>query len=252
METILETRDINKIYRFDKNKEQEVLKNINIKVKKGEFISVMGPSGSGKSTLLYNICGMDRVTSGNLIFEGNDISGFSENEFSKLRLERIGFIFQHVNFLKNLNIYDNIVLPAYVAKIQSRKEVIKKAEELMEKTGIRELGEKDITRVSGGQLQRAGICRALINNPDILFGDEPTGALNSKYTKDIMDIICRVNKEGTTVLLVTHDIKVASRSERVLFMNDGSITGEFCLGKYENGAKNREEKLSEWLMKRNF
>ena len=252
MEIILETKDIKKTYLFDKNKEQEVLKNINIKVKKGEFISVMGPSGSGKSTLLYNMCGMDRVTSGSLVFEGNDISGYSENEFSKLRLERIGFIFQHVNFLKNLNIFDNIALPAYAAKIQSRKEINKKAEELMEKTGISETGEKDITEVSGGQLQRAGICRALINNPDILFGDEPTGALNSKYTNDIMDIICRINKEGTTVLLVTHDIKVASRSERILFMKDGSITGEYYLGKYEGELKDREEKLSEWLMKLDF
>lgn len=252
METIIETKDIKKTYMFGKNKEQEVLKNINIKVKRGEFISVMGPSGSGKSTLLYNISGMDRITSGNLIFEGEDISGFSENEFSKLRLKRIGFIFQHVNFLKNLNIFDNIILPAYIAKIQSKSEINKKTKELMKMTGILELAEKDITEVSGGQLQRAGICRALVNNPDILFGDEPTGALNSKYTNEIMDIICEINRTGTTVLLVTHDVKVASRSERVLFMKDGYISDEYYLGKYETGLKKREEKLSEWLMKMDF
>ena len=252
VETILETKDIKKTYVFDKNIKQDVLKNINIKIKKGEFVSVMGPSGSGKSTLLYNISGMDRITSGNLIFEGNEISGFSENEFSKLRLEKIGFIFQHINFLKNMNIYDNIAFPAYVAKKQSRKEINKKTEELMKKTGIFELAEKDITEVSGGQLQRAGICRALINNPCILFGDEPTGALNSKYANDVMDIICGINKEGTTVLLVTHDIKVALRSERILFMKDGSITGEYHLGKYGNEYKKNKEKLSEWLMKMDF
>ena len=151
-----------------------------------------------------------------------------------------------------MNIYDNIAFPAYVAKKQSRKEINKKTEELMKKTGIFELAEKDITEVSGGQLQRAGICRALINNPCILFGDEPTGALNSKYANDVMDIICGINKEGTTVLLVTHDIKVALRSERILFMKDGSIAGEYYLGKYENEYKKREERLSEWLMKMDF
>lgn len=253
MDIILECKNMNKTYIFNKNISQDVLKDVNIKIQKGEFLSVMGPSGSGKSTLLYNISGMDKMTSGNLIFEGSDISGFSENEFSKLRLGKIGFIFQHVNFLKNLNIFDNIALPAYAAKFQSREEINKKTEELMKKTGIFELAEKDITEVSGGQLQRAGICRALINNPDILIGDEPTGALNSKYANEIMDVIGGINKTGTTVLLVTHDVKVALRSERILFMKDGSISGEYYLGKYENsGLREREEKLSKWLMNMDF
>ena len=252
METIIETKDIKKIYIFDKNRKQEVLKNINIKVKRGEFVSVMGHTGSGKSTLLYNMSGMDRITSGNLILEGKDISDFSENEFSKLRQKRIGFIFQHINFLENLNIFDNIVLLAYMAKIQNKEEIDKKAKKLMKETGIYRLAEKSITDATQEQLQWAGICRALINSPDILFADEPTGAVNPEQANDIMDVIHKINSMGTTVLLATHNIKAASRSERILFMKDGGISDEYHFSKSENDLKEREVKLSEWLRKMDF
>ncbi len=125
----------------------------------------------------------------------------------------------------------------------------------MEKTGIAELAENDITQASGGQLQRAAICRALINNPDIIYGDEPTGALNSKSANEIMDILADINHSGTTILLVTHDVKVASKTERVIFMLDGEVTGEYQLGKYEkenSDDKGREEELSQWLLKMGF
>ena len=252
METIIETKDIKKIYIFDKNRKQEVLKNINIKVKRGEFVSVMGHTGSGKSTLLYNMSGMDRITSGNLILEGKDISDFSENELSKLRQKRIGFIFQHINFLENLNIFDNIVLLAYMAKIQNKEEIDKKAKKLMKETGIYRLAEKSITDATQEQLQWAGICRALINSPDILFADEPTGAVNPEQANDIMDVIHKINSMGTTVLLATHNIKAASRSERILFMKDGGISDEYHFSKSENDLKEREVKLSEWLRKMDF
>lgn len=233
--------------------ETEILRNINFHIKKGEFVAVMGQSGCGKSTLLYNISGMDRPTGGEVVFEGQKLSEFSEKEMEELRLNRMGFIFQKANFLKNLSIEDNIVFPVFQAGKQNRGESVREAEVLMEKMGILQIANKDIRKVSGGQLQRAAICRAMINHPAILFGDEPTGALNSSATREVMDIINGINREGTTVLLVTHDAKVAARADRVIYLEDGSIKEMFELGKYEEMAVvQREEKLKVWLEKMGF
>lgn len=233
--------------------ETEILRNINFHIKKGEFVAIMGQSGCGKSTLLYSISGMDRPTGGEVVFEGQKLFGFSEKEMETLRLERMGFIFQKANFLKNLSIEDNIVFPVFQAGKRSRKEIVREAEALMEKMGILQIAKKDIRKVSGGQLQRAAICRAMINHPAILFGDEPTGALNSSATREVMDIINGINGEGTTVLLVTHDAKVAARADRVIYLEDGSIKEIFDLGKYvETTVTQREEKLKVWLENMGF
>lgn len=248
MKTILEAKEVTKSY--GTNQENLVLKRVNIEMKAGEFVSIMGPSGSGKSSLLYNISGMDKLSSGSVKFNGQELTALSEEELSNLRLYRMGFIFQQIHLLKNLTLFDNIILSAYLAKKYSRAEINKRAKELMEKTGIAQLAQHRITEASGGQLQRAAICRALINDPDILFGDEPTGALNSRAADEVMDILTDVNAMGTAILLVTHDAKVATRTERVLYMLDGKIVGEFQLGKYrriESERKEREEALIEWL-----
>lgn len=253
--TILESRELSKTYVVNEQNEHSILKNVNLQIKEGEFVSVMGPSGSGKSTLLYNISGMDRSTSGSVYFNGQEISKLSENELSKLRLNRMGFIFQHIHLLKNLNILDNIILSGYMAKKTSRDTINQRALHLMKQTGIHELANHDITQASGGQLQRVAICRALINNPDIVFGDEPTGALNSKSASEIMDILADINQTGTTILIVTHDVKVAAKTERILFMTDGYIVAEQRLGKYnkdKDDIKVREAKLSRWLMDLGF
>ncbi|MFD3445954.1 ABC transporter ATP-binding protein [Microbacteriaceae bacterium 4G12] len=253
MKTILEAKRLNKA--FGSNQTNQILKDVNLEIVEGEFVSVMGPSGSGKSTLLYNISGMDRMTSGSVILDEQEISSLSEKELARFRLHKIGFIFQQINLLKNLSIFDNIILSAYLAKKNSRKEINNRAMKLMEKTGIAELADNDITQASGGQLQRVAICRALINNPDIIFGDEPTGALNSKSAIEIMEILAEINQTGTTILLVTHDVKVAAKTERVIYMLDGKIIGEQHLGKYQvknNDFKEREEKLSKWLMSMGF
>ena len=250
MNNILEAKDLCKTYVVNK-REHNVLNNVNLQIKEGEFVSVMGPSGSGKSTLLYNVSGMDKMTAGSVVFKGNELSTLSEKEMSTLRLHKMGFVFQQINLLKNLGIIDNIVVSAYMAKNRNRKEINQFAVELMEKTGITELADNDITQASGGQLQRAAICRSLINNPDIIFGDEPTGALNSKSAHEIMDIFKNINESGTTIMLVTHDVKVASKTERILFMIDGKIETEFNLGKLQDEDKNgteREVKLSKWLL----
>ncbi|MCK4258158.1 MAG: ABC transporter ATP-binding protein [Halanaerobiales bacterium] len=252
MKNILEAKELSKTYVISKENHKNVLKNVDLQIKEGEFVSVMGPSGSGKSTLLYNISGMDRMTSGSVIFNEEDLSVLCEEELSRLRLNNMGFIFQHIHLLKNLNILDNIILPSYLAKSNSRKSIKKRAIELMEKSGISELANNDVTQASGGQLQRVGICRALINNPDIIFGDEPTGALNSKAADEIMDILADINRTGTTILLVTHDIKVAAKAERVIFMLDGEIVDEQYLGKSENNIKTREKNLSTWLTAMGF
>ncbi|MGQ8872759.1 ABC transporter ATP-binding protein [Paenibacillus sp. TSA_86.1] len=255
MTTILEAKDVNKSVAIGENEEQRILKDINLQLKKGEFVSIMGPSGSGKSTLLYNISGMDQISTGSVFFNGKQISAFPEKELASLRLTKMGFIFQNIHLLKNLNLLDNIILSAYLANNSNRDTINNRAMSLMKKMGIDELAQHNITQASGGQLQRIAICRALINNPDILFGDEPTGALNSKSTHEIMDILGDINATGTTVLLVTHDVKVAARSERVLFMMDGNLVADKNIGKYDKDKqdlKMRESRLAQWLTEMGF
>lgn len=230
---------------FDDN---EVLKNIHFQIAAGEFVAVMGQSGCGKSTLLYCISGMDRPTSGEIRFDGQEMLKLSDKETEKLRLRHMGFIFQKANFLKNLSIADNIVFPAFQLGQKSRGEIVKEAERLMGRLGILAVASHDIRKVSGGQLQRAAICRAMINHPDILFGDEPTGALNSSTTKEVMDILGQINRDGTTVLLVTHDAKVAARADCVIYLEDGEIKNDLKLGKYkEDNRFQREQRMNEWL-----
>jgi putative ABC transport system ATP-binding protein len=245
---ILETKDLCKTYIVDKYS-NNVLQNVNINVEEGEFVSIMGPSGSGKSTLLYTVSGMDSMTAGKVMFDSDDLTVMNEKQLLKLRLEKMGFIFQQMYMMKKLCIMDNIVLPGYQAGLISRKEVNENAEKLMRRLGIIDTAEREITEVSGGQLQRACLCRALINNPKVLFADEPTGALNSKASMEVMKELVEANKNGTTVLMVTHSEKVASSSNRIIYLVDGKIDGELKLGKLTDMQELslRERKLKNWL-----
>ena len=247
MTKVIETKDLCKTYIVDK-RQINVLKNINLEVDEGEMVAIMGPSGSGKSTLLYSISGMDQPTSGRVLFDGEDISKMNSSDLAEIRLDKMGFIFQQMYMMKNLTILDNILLPAFESKKGgNRDDKIKKGEELMRKLGIIEVADNDINEVSGGQLQRACICRSMINSPKILFADEPTGALNRTSSNEVMDELVKLNQEGTTIMMVTHDSKVASRCTRVLYIVDGNIKGE-----YKNDTsladKDRERKLNNWLM----
>ena len=219
---------------FGEGEEKHIILNgVSIEINEGEFVAVMGPSGSGKSTLMYALSGMDRVDSGTVIFDGKELSTADESEQSEIRRTKMGFIFQQPTMLKNLNILDNIILPSMRDNRKNGARISEKAQALMNRVGIAGLENRDITQVSGGQLQRAGICRALMNKHKIILGDEPTGALNSKSSEEIMDIFSEINAEGTAVLLVTHDAKVAARTERILFMRDGNIVSELKLPKFE-------------------
>lgn len=218
---------------FQVGKEQHpVLLDVSVAINQGEFISIMGSSGCGKSTLLYALSGMDSIDQGQVIFDGMDLTTLSDKELADLRRTKMGFVFQQPTFLKSLNILDNILLPAMRDERKNVRALTERALQIMNKMGIADLAKRDITQVSGGQLQRAGICRALISNPQVIFGDEPTGALNSTSAQEIMDLLASINSEGTTVMLVTHDPKIAARTERILFMSDGAIVNELRLPRF--------------------
>lgn len=221
------------------HEKRNVLGGVSIEVNEGEFVAVMGPSGSGKSTLMFALSGTDSVDGGKVIVDGKDLASMEENELSDLRRTTMGFVFQQPTMLSNLNILDNIILPAMRDNRKNAAKISEKARLLMQRVGIGDLEKRDITQVSGGQLQRAGICRALMNSPRIIFGDEPTGALNSKSAQEIMDILSEINAEGTAVMLVTHDAKVAAQTERILFMRDGIIISELKLPKFEGTDMDR-------------
>lgn len=228
--------------------ESQVLKDVSFEIADGEFVAIMGQSGCGKSTLLYCVSGMERPSSGEIIFEGQKIHELSDKEMEKQRLQHMGFIFQKPNFLKNLSVADNIVFPAFQLGKRSRDEIREEAEEMMKQLGIFSVADHDIRQVSGGQLQRAAICRAMINHPEILFGDEPTGALNFGATQEVMDIVSKINHKGTSILFVTHDAKVAARAERIIYLEDGQIKDELRLGKYkDSGQSGREQEMQKWL-----
>ena len=235
---MINVKNISKSY-----KDAIVLNNVSLEINKGDFTAVMGPSGSGKSTLLYSISSMDNPDEGEVIFEGIDVYKLSESELSKFRLNKMGFVFQNSQMLKNLSILDNIILPGMVAKRESIEVVRARATELMSKMGIEDIKDRDIREVSGGQLQRAAICRAMINSPEILFMDEPTGALNSEAASQVMEILKKLNQEGISIMLVTHDAKMASMAKKVIYIKDGKLAGEIKLS-------NEKEALAEidlWL-----
>jgi len=250
MKNVLTVKDLCKTYIINK-RQNNILKNISFNVPKGEMVAIMGPSGSGKSTLLYAVSGMDYITAGNIQFNEKSIENMSQKELADLRLDEMGFIFQQMYMLKNLSVLDNIILPACHSRKNkaSKKEKIQYAKELMRKLDIIEIADNEINEVSGGQLQRACICRSLMNSPKMIFADEPTGALNRTSSNDVMKELCKLNDDGTTIMLVTHDVKVAARCTRVLYLVDGNIKGDYDLKKEKKADfRERERILNNWLM----
>ena len=246
---ILEVKDLCKTYIVNK-RQNNVLKNVNFTIGEGEMVAVMGPSGSGKSTLLYAVSGMDSLTAGEVNFCGKNIAGMGERELADLRLDEMGFIFQQMYMLKNLTILDNIILPATQSKKQRepRRETARRGQDFMRRLGIIDIADNDINEVSGGQLQRACICRSMINDPKMIFADEPTGALNRASSDEVMEELVKLNSEGTTIMLVTHDVKVAAKCTRVMYIVDGNIKGEYDLSDCSTQIRERERALNNWLL----
>lgn len=227
--------------------QQHILKNLDLDIYDGDFTVIMGPSGAGKSTLLYALSGMDAPTLGEVRFDGRVISGLSSDKLAVFRRDNCGFVFQQTYLLDNMSILDNILTAGYLVN-KNRKAVVSKAKELLNQFNLTEASwGKFATQVSGGEAQRAGIARALVNNPKIVFADEPTGALNSANGQAVLDALTSVNDGGQSIVMVTHDLRSARRANRVLYLRDGVIHGECLLGKYESGNKERTAKLSGFL-----
>ena len=230
METILKIEDIEKYY-GNKANLTKAMDHISFEVKKGEFISIMGASGSGKTTLLNCISTIDRVTSGHIYLEGNDITKLKGNELNKFRREELGFIFQDFNLLDTLTAYENIALALSIQNVKA-KELDNRIQEIAKKLNIVDVLKKYPYQMSGGQKQRVASARAIITNPKLILADEPTGALDSKSSKMLLESFENLNKElQATILMVTHDAFTSSYASRVIFIKDGKIFHELIRGK---------------------
>lgn len=226
---------------------QHVLKNIDLQLYKGDFTVIMGASGAGKSTLLYALSGMDTPTLGTITFGDRVISDLSQDGLAVFRRNHCGFVFQQIYLVDGMSVMDN-VLSAGLLVSKEKKALVARAKELFAAVDISEETQKKFpAQISGGEAQRVGIVRALINSPEILFADEPTGALNSKTGLDVLDTLTKFNEQGQSVVMVTHDMRSARRGNRILYLKDGVILGECDLGKYAHGDIKRHEELSAFL-----
>ncbi len=227
--------------------QQHVLKNLDLNINQGDFTVIMGPSGSGKSTLLYALSGMDKPSLGSIEFDGRDITKLSEDKRAVFRKDNCGFVFQQIYLLDNMSVLDNIMTCGLLVK-SDKKQITSKALELLELVNISEKHTgKFPSQLSGGEAQRVGIVRALINDPKVLFADEPTGSLNSASTKAVLDVFTRIHEAGQSIVMVTHDLESARRGNRVLYLKDGSVWGECNLGKYISGDEERHDQLTGFL-----
>ena len=243
--SLLQVNHLKKIYttRFG-NAQVQALSDVNFSVEDGEFVAIMGESGSGKSTLLNILAGLDRPTDGEVLIGEKNIASLSDKELSAFRRENLGFVFQDFNLLDTFSIRDNIYLPLVLSR-RSAKEMERRLSPLAARLGISELLEKYPYEVSGGQKQRVAVARALITDPQVIFADEPTGALDSKSSEDLLRLFGGINKSGQTILMVTHSVRAASCAGRVLFIRDGEIFHQIY-----RGAMTEEElyqKISETL-----
>ena len=241
---LLEVKNLKKVYTSLGMNKTEALKDINFSVEKGEFIAIMGESGSGKTTLLNILASLDKASSGEVYLEGKLINNIKDKDLATFRRDNLGFVFQEFNLLDTFNLKDNILLPLVLAN-NNYKDMNAKLNPLARKLGIFELLSKYPYEVSGGQKQRVAVCRALINDPKLVLADEPTGALDSKSTDELLKAFVDINKMGQTILMVTHSIKAASIADRVLFIKDGKIFHEI----YKGNDTNNEfyEKISNTL-----
>ncbi len=227
---LLEVNNLKKIYssRFGGNQVQ-ALSNVTFSVEKGEYVAIMGESGSGKTTLLNILASLDKPTSGEILLEGKNIVAIKESEITAFRRENLGFVFQDFNLLDTFSLKDNIFLPLVLSR-KAYSEMEKRLKPIVGKLGIEQILEKFPYEVSGGQKQRAAVARALITDPQLILADEPTGALDSKSTDQLLKLFSDINNEGQTIVMVTHSTKAASHAGRVLFIKDGEVFHQLYRG----------------------
>ena len=248
MKNIIETKKLCKTF-SNGGIQQHVLKNIDLDIYEGDFTIIMGASGAGKSTLLYSLSGMDKPTLGSVSFDGTEITKMNTDELAIFRRSNCGFVFQQVYLVESMSVLDNI-MAAGLLVFRDKKVLAKKAGEILKAVNIDEtLWNKFPSQISGGEAQRVGIARALINDPKLVFADEPTGALNSQTGKAVLDTLTKFNEKGQSIVMVTHDITSARRGNRILYVKDGEIAGECNLGKYVTGDQERHQKLNDFLAK---
>ena len=247
MNAILRTEKLSKTF-SNEGMQQHVIKNLDLEIIEKDFTIIMGSSGSGKSTLLYALSGMDKPSLGKVYFGDEDISEYSNDKLAMFRRRHCGFVFQSIYLLENMNVFDNIMTGALVVQKNS-PELIERVKTLLRKVGIEEkLWKKYPNQLSGGESQRVGIVRAIINDPKILFADEPTGQLNSASSTDVLDIFTEVHKNGQSIVMVTHDLKTALRGTRVLYLRDGGVVGDYVMKPYdEDDIKERRRGLTAFL-----
>lgn len=245
--TILSAKGLSKSFAHN-GTQNHVLSNLDIEIYEGDFTVVMGASGSGKSTLLYALSGMDRATGGSVMYDGRDIVKLSEKKLAELRHGDFGFIFQQMHLVSNLSLFENIAVPGYLNKSVSAEEVNKHTDELLQKMGISHIKTQLPSQCSGGEQQRCAIARAVINNPSLLFADEPTGALNRKNTTEVLNLLTDLNNNGQSILMVTHDSRAALRATRIIYFADGAVIGDLELPAYTpENEKSRETQVNSWL-----
>lgn len=225
-----------------------ILSHVDMELYEGDFTVIMGASGSGKSTLLYALSGMDRATAGQVIYGEKDLVKMNETGLAGLRHTDFGFIFQQMHLVSNLSLLENIAVPGYLNKDKSATQVKERTEKLLEQMGISHIKTHLPSQVSGGEQQRCAIARAVINEPKLLFADEPTGALNRKNTTEVLNLLTELNRSGQSILMVTHDMRAALRASRILYIADGKIIGDMTLPPYSaDEEKSRETQVSAWL-----
>lgn len=225
-----------------------VLDHVSVDIYKEDFTVIMGPSGAGKSTLLYALSGMDRISTGKVVYKGMVISSFSEKQMADIRSREFGFVFQQTHLVSNLTLFENVAVTGYLRKDRRPEEIRKRSETLLEQMDVETAGNRLPAEVSGGEAQRAVLARAIIHEPGIIFADEPTGALNKQNTKEMLDLLTALNKNGQSILMVTHGLRAASRGTRILYLEDGKILDEMSLPVfYLQDEKEREDRVSRWL-----
>ena len=246
METILRATDLCKTF-SNESVQQHVLKNLNLEINKGDFTVIMGDSGAGKSTLLYSLSGMDRPSLGSITYGNEEISDYSNDKLAVFRRRHCGFVFQQNYLNDTMSVLDNIIVSGLL-KSKNRKEIAERAKELLKQVGLDEnCYNKFPNQLSGGEKQRVALVRSVINEPEILFADEPTGALNSQNTAAVLDVLTDMNKRGQSIVMVTHTIAAAERGNRILYLRDGVICDEITLDPYDGENRERHKQLRDFL-----